>query len=67
MRILKANPLTDQTFITTVYRKWWQFWKPKSWEISVPDSSESSDEFEEENTEEGAGKLYRALEDSMKK
>jgi len=33
----------------------------------VPDRRETSDEFEEENTEVGAGKLYRALEQSMKK
>ena len=67
MRILKANPLIDPTFNTTVYRKWWQFWKPKSWKIGVADRREADDEFEEENTEVGAGKLYRALEDSMKK
>ncbi len=67
MRLLKANSLTDHTFNTTVYRKWWQIWKPKSWKIRVPDRRETSDEFEEENTEVGAGKLYRALEQSMKK
>ncbi len=67
MRILKANSLKDHTFNTTVYRKWWQIWKPKSWKIKVPDRRETSDEFEEENTEVGAGKLYRALEQSMKK
>ncbi len=61
MRLLKANSLTDHTFNTTVYRKWWQIWKPKSWKIRVPDK------FEEENTEVGAGKLYRALKQSMKK
>ena len=67
MRKLKSSSLIDHTFNTTVYRKWWQFWKPKSWKIRVPDRRETSDEFEEENTEEGAGKLYRALEQSMKK
>jgi len=67
MRILKATPQIGDTFNTTVYRKWWQFWKPKSWQIRVPDRRETSDEFEEENTEVGAGKLYRALEESMKK
>ncbi len=67
MRILKANSLIDHTIDTTVYRKWWQIWKPKSWKIRVPDRRETSDEFEEENTEVGAGKLYRALEQSMKK
>ena len=67
MRILKANSQIDHTFYITVYRKWWQFWKPKSWKFRVPDRREASDEFEDENTEVGAGKLYRALEQSMKK
>ena len=31
MKVVRHDPPIQYTFDVTVYRKWWQFWKPKSW------------------------------------
>jgi hypothetical protein len=67
MKILKRNPLIEKIFRTTAHRKWWQFWKPEYWQTESTDAYDSVEDYEDENTEQGAAKLYRALEESMKK
>ena len=67
MKITHHDPPIVKEFEITCYRKWWQFWKPKTWVETETHEYEVVYDFEGASTRDGIAEMLKPFERKFNK